>query len=81
MRRRLHVGNLPASTTAEELSAKFSQFGIVRSADILLDVNTGRGRRTAIVEMATDAAASAAIARLNMSQLEELTISVSLARS
>jgi cold-inducible RNA-binding protein len=79
MSTKLNVGNLPFSATEEDLMAKFGQFGIVASATLMKDAVTGRSKRFAVIEMISSAAASAAIRRLNMSQYDEQTMSVSMA--
>lgn len=81
MSRRLYVGNLPPSVTETDLREKFRRFGIVESAVVVTDAATGRSRRFGFVEMASDSEARTAIAQLNMTQYEEMTISVSEARS
>jgi RNA recognition motif-containing protein len=77
--KRIHVGNLPAATTAIDLSNMFGRFGVVDRTEIQKDRQTAGGRCFGIVEMATAAAASTAIQRLNLSQFAELTICVHLA--
>jgi hypothetical protein len=79
--KKIHVGNLPAATTALDLSNMFGRFGVVDRTEIVEDRQTTGRRCFGIVEMATAAAASIAIRRLNLSQFEELTICVSLARA
>ncbi len=73
---KLYVGNLPASATEADLRSKFAQFGAVISVTIATDAMTGRSKRSAVVEMESGAEAEAAIARLNMTQYEDVVISV-----
>ena len=47
----LYVGNLPWSTTSEELSAAFSPFVEVKSCRIITDRDTGRSRGFGFVEV------------------------------
>ena len=47
----IYVGNLPWSTTEEELSDLFAAHGPVLSAKIITDRETGRSRGFAFVEM------------------------------
>ncbi|NTV30974.1 RNA-binding protein [candidate division WWE3 bacterium] len=61
MNLRLYIGNLPFSTTDEELMQAFSAAGEVKSAKVILDRDTGRSRGFGFVEMATPEAAQAAI--------------------
>lgn len=65
MAKKLYVGNLPWSTTNDDLSQLFSQHGSVVSATVLTDKMTGRSRGFGFVEMENDADADAAIAALN----------------
>jgi RNA recognition motif-containing protein len=80
MSTRLHIGNLPSSATEADLRSKFAQFGTVESAIVVTDAQTGRSKRFGIVEMANDAEARAAINRLNMTQYDEVIMSVSKIR-
>jgi len=77
---KLCVGNLPATATRSALETKFSQFGRVVSAEISTNEATGRSTRTGYVEMETAEQAQAAINRLNMTQFEDVVISVSRIR-
>ena len=63
--KRLYVGNLAYSVTSEDLQEMFEQFGQVRSAQVLIDRETGRSRGFGFVEMDDDAAAEAAIETLD----------------
>lgn len=65
MRRRLYVGNLPASVDAASLRAHFGSCGAVSDVTLTADRNAGRGRGTASIEMGSEAAARRAIAELN----------------
>ncbi len=50
----LYVGNLPYSTSEDDLKELFDQYGEVNSAKIITDRETGRSRGFGFVEMATD---------------------------
>jgi len=78
--RKLYIGNLPPQITDVNLREKFGRFGVVTSAVVATDAETGRSRRFGFVEMGSDSEARRAIAQLNMTQYEEMTISVSEAR-
>jgi RNA recognition motif-containing protein len=41
---RLYVGNLAYSVTNESLEALFAQFGAVKSAQVIMDRDTGRSK-------------------------------------
>jgi RNA recognition motif-containing protein len=62
---KLYVGNLPFSTTDEDLQAHFSAHGNVVSAKVITDRYTGRSRGFGFVEMATQDEAQAAITACN----------------
>lgn len=47
----LYVGNLPFTTTSEDLAAMFRRFGEVKSAQVITDRDTGRSRGFGFVEM------------------------------
>ena len=76
MSKRLLVGNLPLSATEADLRSKFAKFGAVASATITQDAQTGRSKRSGLVEMTNDAEARNAISRLNMTQYEDTIMSV-----
>lgn len=77
---RLFVGGLPYSINDEALGQMFTPFGQVTSANVITDKYSGRSKGFGFVEMEDDKAAQEAITKLNGSQLEERTISVSVAR-
>jgi len=77
---KLYVGNLPKTATEAELQAKFAQFGRVLAATVAIDATTGRSIRSGFVEMETSDQAQAAINRLNMTQYDDVVISVSRIR-
>ncbi|RJX28953.1 MAG: RNA-binding protein [Desulfarculus sp.] len=64
MAQNLFVGNLPYTTTDEELRALFEAHGSVHSAKVISDRVTGRSRGFGFVEMDPEGAA-AAMAALN----------------
>ena len=61
----IYVGNLPYSTTKEELEIIFGAFGEVSSARIVNDRDTGRSKGFGFVEMHNDEQAKKAIDSLN----------------
>jgi RNA recognition motif-containing protein len=62
--KKLYVGNLPFSTTEEELRGFFEEHGPVQSCNVITDRATGRSRGFGFVEM-EDADADAAVQALN----------------
>ena len=62
---RLYVGNIPFSTTEQDLQDLFGTAGQVASVNVVRDMATGRARGFAFVEMATEADAQKAIEQLH----------------
>jgi RNA recognition motif-containing protein len=52
----LYVGNLPYTTTADDLRATFGTFGTVTRAQIVIDRETNRSRGFGFVEMSSGGA-------------------------
>lgn len=52
MSKKLYVGNLPFTTTEDELRTLFEQYGSVDRVSVITDRETGRPRGFAFVEMA-----------------------------
>jgi RNA recognition motif-containing protein len=65
MAKRLYVGNLAYGVSSEDLQELFEQYGQVRSAQVLIDRETGRSRGFGFIEMDNDADAEAAIEALD----------------
>ncbi len=80
MGRRLYVGNLPYSTTDEDLNGLFSRAGTVESVRVMRDVATGRARGFAFVQMASDEEAQKAVTDFHQYQLEGRALVVNEAR-
>jgi RNA recognition motif-containing protein len=80
MTAKLYVGNLPKSATKTALETKFSQFGRVLSVDIATEEDTRRSTRSGFVEMETSDQAQSAMDRLNMTQYDDVVISVNRVR-
>ncbi len=62
---KLFIGNLPFSATDDILRYIFEHSGVVQNATIVKDPETGRSKGFGFVEMATDDAATEAIARFH----------------
>ncbi|MBL8839943.1 MAG: RNA-binding protein [Planctomycetes bacterium] len=77
---KLYVGNLPYSTTSQELNDMFSAHGGVKSADVIMDRETGRSKGFGFVEMGTDEEAKAAIAALNGQKMNGRPLTVNEAK-
>lgn len=65
MSKKLYVGNLPFSSSEDELKDLFTQYGTVSFSRIITDRETGRSRGFGFIEMNTDAEASSAMTALN----------------
>jgi len=76
----IYVGNLPWSTTTDELHAMFQQYGVVTRAQVVTDRETGRSRGFGFVEMPNEAEAQAAIAALNNYSVNGRPLTVNVAK-
>ncbi|HEY3378938.1 MAG TPA: RNA-binding protein, partial [Armatimonadota bacterium] len=65
MAKRIYVGNLGFDTSNADLERLFSQFGTVRSAEVVMERSTGRSKGFGFVDMSSDDEAQAAISALN----------------
>ena len=65
MGKNIYVGNLPYTTTSDELVEMFTPHGAVASAQVIIDKFSGRSRGFGFVEMPNDEEAAAAVAALN----------------
>jgi RNA recognition motif-containing protein len=72
------VGNLPPNFPDERLAETFDPYGMVLSAAVARDPNTGARLRYGFVDIATEKAAKAAIAGLNGTQVDGSKLSVQL---
>lgn len=77
---KLYVGNLPYETNESDLESLFAQAGAVASVNVMRDRDTGRARGFAFVEMASEADAQNAIAKLNEQPFGGRTLTVNEAR-
>jgi cold-inducible RNA-binding protein len=80
MSARLFVGNLPFSTSEQDLWDLFQQAGMVVSCDLIIDKVTDKSRGFAFVEMGSREEAREAMSRLNGHQLDRRTLTVNEAR-
>ncbi|WP_220271892.1 RNA-binding protein [Helicobacter sp. MIT 01-3238] len=76
----IYVGNLPYSTTNEELNELFSQYGKVHSVKLINDRESGRPKGFGFVEM-DDAEAQAAMSALDNTNFGGRTIRVNEANA
>lgn len=80
MGKKLYCGNLSYGMTNADLEALFSPFGPVRSADVIMDRESGRSKGFGFVEMENNADADAAVDALNDKEYEGRPLKVNEAR-
>ena len=80
MNKRLFVGGIPFSTSKDELTSLFSQFGKVVSTSIIADKFTNQSKGFGFVEMETEDEAKVAIEKLNGYELDGRKLMVAEAK-
>ena len=75
----IYIGNLPYSTTEDEVRDLFSEYGFVHSVKLIIDRTTKRSRGFGYVEMA-DEEAHEAIEALDEKDFEKRPLRVCEAR-
>lgn len=80
MAKNIYVGNLPYTTTSDELVELFQAYGTVTSGQVVIDKFSGRSRGFGFIEMSSDAEANAAISALNGTQYGSRPLTVNEAR-
>ncbi|HEX2012941.1 MAG TPA: RNA-binding protein [Roseateles sp.] len=80
MGNKLYVGNLAYSVRDEDLQQRFSEFGTVSSAKVMMDRDSGRSKGFGFVEMGSDSEAQAAIRGLNGQSVDGRALVVNEAR-
>ena len=80
MAKRIYVGGLPYSTTDQDLEKMFADSGTVNSATVISDRYTGQSKGFGFVEMDDEAAANAAIKKLDGTTLDGRTLTVNEAK-
>ena len=81
MSKKLYIGNLPFTTTEDELRAVFERHGSVDSVSVITDRETGRARGFAFVEMSEPNSAQDAIRALDGTQFGGRSITVNEAKA
>jgi RNA recognition motif-containing protein len=76
----LYVGNLSYQTSNSDLEKLFEAHGTVRSAQVIMDRDSGRSKGFAFVEMSNDHEAQSAIAALSGAEIDGRAITVNEAR-
>ena len=77
---KMYVGNLSWSVTKADLEALFATYGAVRSAEVIMDRETGRSRGFGFVEMDSQEAAQQAMQALNGNDFQGRNLTVNEAR-
>lgn len=77
---KLYVGNLPFSTTEDELRTLFAQAGTVVSVAVIKDRYSGESKGFGFIEMESQADAQKAISQCNGYKLGDREIKVNPAR-
>lgn len=80
MGKKLYVGNLPYSTTSEDLNQMFTELGTVESAEVIADRYSGRSKGFGFVEMSSDQEAADAVEKLNGKEIDGRALTVNEAR-
>jgi RNA recognition motif-containing protein len=80
MSQKIYVGNLGYSTTNQDLSSHFGQYGTVKTANVIMDRDTGRSKGFGFVEMSSSAEAADAIQALNGQEFGGRALNVSEAK-
>ena len=73
---KIYVTNLDTAFNSEELTQLFNSYGTVKSAEVVMDVFTGKSRGFAYVEIEDETAAQQAISALNNSEVANKPITV-----
>lgn len=76
---KLYVGNLPWSTTSQDLETMFGEYGSVQSANVISDRETGRSRGFGFVEMSSEDGRRA-MSELNGHEIESRALKVNEAQ-
>jgi RNA recognition motif-containing protein len=80
MGKKLYIGNLTYEVTDADLDRLCGEFGTVRSAQVIMDRDTGRSKGFGFVEMSNDQEAQAAIAGLNGREVNGRKLNVNEAK-
>ena len=80
MASKLFVGNLPFTTTENDLQEYFGQVGPVLAVNIMQDRATGRSRGFAFVEMGSQEDANKAISMFHQKDFQGRALTVNEAR-
>ncbi|GJL82810.1 MAG: RNA-binding protein [marine bacterium B5-7] len=76
----IYVGNLSYSVTEDELQNLFAEFGVVTSANLIMDRETGRSKGFGFVEMENKEEAETAIKAIDGKEVGGRSLKVNEAR-
>ncbi len=76
----IYVGNLSFKATEEDVEQAFSEYGAVKSVNIITDRETGRSRGFAFVEMEDGNEGKEAIDGVNLKDIAGRSVTVNEAR-
>jgi RNA recognition motif-containing protein len=76
----IYVGNLSFDATEADVEQAFSQYGDVKTVNIVKDRDTGRSRGFGFVEMHDQEAGQQAIEGVNLKQIAGRAVTVNEAR-
>lgn len=77
---KLYVGNLSFDVVNADLEEMFAPYGSVKSAQVVMDRDSGRSKGFGFVEMSADGEATAAIGALNGRDFKGRALTVNEAR-
>ena len=77
---KIYVGNIPYSTTDEELMKEFQKYGEVKEAYVVKDKYSGRSRGFGFVEMPNEEEAMNAISHMDGSEMGGRRVKVAQAK-
>ena len=77
---KLYVGNLGFDVVDSDLEEMFAAYGTIKSAQVIMDRDTGRSKGFGFVEMSSDGEAQAAISVLNGREYKGRALTVNEAR-
>jgi len=80
MGKKLYVGNLGYSVSSSDLQQLFTPHGVVESAQVIEDRDSGQSKGFGFVEMGSDKEAQAAITALNGQQHDGRALTVNEAK-
>ena len=80
MGKKLYVGNLSYEVAQSDLETLFAPHGMVQSAQVIMDRDTGRSKGFGFVEMGKNEEAQAAISALNGKDVKGRALTVNEAR-